>query len=290
MARGDILKVLILGANGLIGSTIFSVLAQESRLDVRGTIRNPDLKRFFPPYVRELLVSNVELSNHDCLLKVVMSFLPNVIINAAGITKHLKQSNDPLQVLPINAILPHRIVQFCEFLEARLIQISSDCVFRGDKGGYTESDFPDAIDLYGRSKALGEINAKEHITIRTSTIGHELNTSYGLLNWFLSQEGSCYGYKNAIFSGVPAVVLAEVIRDYVLPNESLSGLYNLATNPISKYEILQLIARSYGKVIDVRCDTSVKVDRSLDGSRFERDSGFQAPEWPQLIEKMYASR
>lgn len=274
----------------MIGSTITRVLAEDSRLQVRGTIRRAHLLTLFSDELACLLVSDVDLLNTDKLLKVMKAERPDVVVNAAGLTKHLAGSGDPLQALPMNALLPHRLLDLCVLINARLVHISTDCVFRGDKGMYTEYDIPDASDLYGRSKALGEIDAKGHITIRTSTIGHELSTTYGLLNWFLSQGDACKGYRNAIFSGLPTVVLAEVIRDYVIPNESLFGLYNVAASAINKFNLLHLIADVYGKSIDIEVDDTVVIDRSLDGSKFNEATGYQAPDWPEMIRKMYATR
>ena len=284
------MKVLVLGSNGLIGSTILRVLAEDSSLQVRGTIRSPHLKLLFPGKLSNLLISNINLLHTDTLLNLMNSEKPDVVINAAGLTKHLLGSNDVLQALPMNAILPHRLVEVCNLINARLVHISTDCVFKGDRGMYSELDVPDAPDLYGRSKALGEIDNERHVTIRTSTIGHELNTEYGLLNWFLAQGESCKGYRKAVFSGLPTVVLTEVLRDYVINNNSLVGLFNLAANPINKNDLLNLIAEVYNKSIDIKVDEEVVIDRSLDSEKFSNATGYQAPEWPELIQKMFTSR
>jgi dTDP-4-dehydrorhamnose reductase len=283
-------RILVLGSNGLIGSTILRVLAKDSHLQVRGTIRSGHLKKLFPDELANLLVSDVDLLNTDSLLRVMEAEKPEVVINAAGLTKHLSGSGDPLRALPMNALLPHRLVELCGLMNARLVHISTDCVFKGDKGMYTELDIPDASDLYGRSKALGEVDTQGHVTIRTSTIGHELNTAYGLLNWFLAQGDTCKGYKKAMFSGLPTVELAEVIRNYVIPNKSLFGLYNVAADVVNKYELLHLIADVYGKSIHIAIDETVVIDRSLDGSKFNKATGYKSPDWPELIRKLYASR
>jgi dTDP-4-dehydrorhamnose reductase len=190
-------------------------------------------------------------------------------------------------VIPINSILPHRLANLCELAEARLIHISTDCVFSGEKGGYVEKDFSDAKDLYGRSKYLGEVDYPNSITLRTSIIGHELNSSKSLINWFLSQEGSVKGYKNAIFSGLPTNEMAKVIRDYVIPNPSLKGLYQVSADPISKFDLLQLVSDVYGKIIQIIPDDLVKIDRSLNSEKFCKATGFKPKPWPQLIKEMY---
>jgi dTDP-4-dehydrorhamnose reductase len=171
-----------------------------------------------------------------------------------------------------------------------LIHISTDCVFSGEKGGYVESDFADARDVYGKSKALGEVDYPHAVTLRTSTIGHELKSEYGLLDWFLSQQGRCKGYTRAIFSGLPTVVFAQVVRDVVIPHEKLSGLYHVAAKSINKFDLLNLIADVYGKDIEIVPDEKLVIDRSLDANRFRLATGYVAPEWSDLIKWMHANK
>ena len=169
-----------------------------------------------------------------------------------------------------------------------MIHVSTDCVFSGDRGGYTESDPPDAQDLYGRSKLLGEVDLPNAITLRTSIIGHELDevNSHSLIGWFLNQKGTVNGFRRAVFSGLPTVELARVIRDHVLVQPALHGLYHVAAEPINKFDLLQLVAGVYGKTISLQpCDDPV-IDRSLDASRFRDATGYSAPSWPELVARM----
>jgi len=212
---------------------------------------------------------------------------PDVIVNCIGLTKHKAGAEDPLSAIPINTLLPHRLAKICSSLGSRLVHISTDCVFSGEKGSYTESDFSDARDVYGKSKALGEINSPNAITLRTSIIGHELNSAYGLLEWFLSQDVKCRGFRCAIFSGLPTIVLAKIIRDVVIPAKKLSGIYHVAASPINKYDLLKLIASEYGKAISISPDDTFVVDRSLSAAKFNADTGYLAPEWPELIRLMH---
>jgi dTDP-4-dehydrorhamnose reductase len=169
-----------------------------------------------------------------------------------------------------------------------LIHISTDCVFSGKKGRYCEADPSDAEDLYGKSKHIGEVtDRKNTITLRTSIIGHELKSQYALLEWFLAQESSVYGYSKAIFSGVPTNELARIIKDYVLPREDLNGLYHISADPISKFDLLHIIARQYKKEIDIIEDSKVVVDRSLSSDRFFKATGYRAPDWSELIKEMW---
>ena len=213
---------------------------------------------------------------------------PDVVINCVGLVKQLADAEDPLQAIPINALLPHRLARLCELSGARLVHMSTDCVFAGDKGGYRESDQSDAIDLYGRSKYLGEVSYPHTITLRTSIIGHELQSAHGLVNWFLSQKTSCNGYTRAIFSGLPTVALAQIVRDVVIPRADLSGVYHVAAQAISKYDLLKLVADIYGKTIEITPSDKLVIDRSLNADRFCEATGYVAPEWSELIKLMHA--
>ena len=188
-------------------------------------------------------------------------------------------------------MLPHQLAALCEQHCARLVHISTDCVFDGKKGNYIETDISDAIDLYGKSKFIGELSDKPHaITLRTSIIGHELNSSNGLIEWFLSQTGTVNGFKRAIFSGLPTVELARVIAEYVIPQPNLYGLYHVSAELISKFDLLSLVAKIYGKEIEILPETDVIIDRSLDSSRFRTATGYRAPAWPELIKMMKDSK
>jgi dTDP-4-dehydrorhamnose reductase len=185
-------------------------------------------------------------------------------------------------------MLPHRLARVCGLVGARLVHVSTDCVFSGAKGGYIEADFADADDLYGRSKYLGEVDYPHAVTLRTSIIGHELDGARSLLCWFLAQGSSVRGFTRAVFSGLPTVELARVIRDYVLPAPALRGLYHVSSAPINKYELLGLIAKTYGKSIDITPQDEPVIDRSLDSTRFRAATGYSPPPWPDLIEQMRA--
>ena len=284
------MKILILGANGLIGSTMYRVLSADDRLQVFGTLRDLSSRRHFDEKLQPNLTSGIDLLNIDTLSDLISKLRPEVIINCAGVTKHLPNASHPLVALPINSLMPHRVAALCNLSGTRFIHVSTDCVFLGTKGNYNESDFPDAHDVYGQSKALGEVVEGNSLTIRTSTIGHELASAHGLLNWFLNQNDECVGYQKAIFSGLPTVVLAQVFRDFILPINSLCGLYHVAAHPIDKYQLLNLIAKVYGKQINIKPEDKVSINRSLDGSLFSKTTGFIAQEWPELIDIMYKHR
>jgi dTDP-4-dehydrorhamnose reductase len=196
-----------------------------------------------------------------------------------------------LIVFPVNSVYPHRLAVICESNGARLIHISTDCVFDGSTGSYVESDRSNATDLYGMSKYMGEVNDKPGaITLRTSIIGHELNSRDALLEWFLSQTGSIQGFTRAFFSGLPTVELARVIRDYVIPKSELHGLYHVSATPISKFDLLSRVAKTYGKRIEIISDGEFIIDRSLNSERFQTETGYSAPDWPALVEAMKNSK
>jgi dTDP-4-dehydrorhamnose reductase len=281
------LKVLVLGSSGLIGSTTLRVLSERSEWQVYGSIRSDSIRPFLPKISADKLISNLDVDNLSSIIQTISEIEPDVVINCIGATKHKKEGNSPLNAIELNALLPHRLAQVCALAGSRFIHISTDCVFSGKDGFYSESAFADADDVYGRSKALGEVTYGGALTLRTSTIGHELHSNYGLLNWFLSQKSSCKGFNKAIFSGLPTVVFAQVIRNVVLKNMQLTGLYHVAAQPINKYDLLKMIAKVYKKEINIEADDSLIVNRSLDASKFNQATGYNPPTWQDLIETMY---
>src|SRR3989344_258338 len=285
------MKILVLGVTGMLGNTVFSVFQADDRFEVWGTLRSGAARKHFPLACHERLRAGVDVLDQDALAAALAAIKPDMVINCVGLIKQLAAANDPLTALPINAMLPHRLARLCQLACARLIHVSTDCIFAGSKGGYLESDTSDAEDLYGKSKFIGELHDLPHaITLRTSIIGHELGSSYALVDWFLAQEGSIKGFSRAIFSGLPTVELARVMKDFVIPHPQLSGLYHVAAAPIAKLDLLRLVAAQYGKQIDIRPDDSLVIDRSLNGSRFSKATGYVAPAWPELVREMHAHR
>ncbi len=284
------MKVLVIGASGMLGHAMLRVLGENTDWQVRGTVRGYDPARYFPDNIAANVLTGVNADNLDSVAKAFADAQPDVVVNCIGLVKQLAEADDPLAAIPVNALFPHRLARLCQMQGARLIHVGTDCVFSGRQGNYRESDFPDADDLYGRSKLLGEVDYPHAVTLRTSIIGHELRGNHGLIGWFLSQQGRCKGYTRAIFSGLPTVALARVVRDTVIPRPALRGVYHVAARPIAKYDLLRLVAETYGKTIDIVPDDSVVIDRSLDGSRFQQATGYVAPDWPELVAAMHAQR
>lgn len=283
----DKTRVLVLGASGMLGSTLFRSFCSNPTFETFGSIREASAKRHFAPLLHSAIIPNVYLEGESGLLSALAFAKPDVVINCVGIIKQLPNANDHIESLAINATLPHRLAKYCDATRARLVHFSTDCVFSGKQGLYKEEDCPDAEDLYGRTKFLGEVRYENSITLRTSIIGHELNRSKSLVDWFLSQSGEIKGFTKAIFSGLPTVEVARVVKEYVIPNQDLSGLYHLSGDPINKYDLLNLVAQTYGKNIGVIPDDKLVIDRSLNSDRFRSATGFKPRPWPDLIKDMH---
>ncbi|QJW46980.1 SDR family oxidoreductase [bacterium BFN5] len=281
-------KVLILGGSGMLGHTLFLCLSEDADLDVYATVRSAhELSSWLPSDRMKKVRSHVDVQQIENLVNVFAEVKPDILINCVGIIKQVTAAKDPLSSITVNALLPHRIASLCGATGARMIHISTDCVFDGKKGDYTEEDISNADDLYGRTKYLGEVTYPHCITLRTSIIGHELKGNYGLLEWFLNQKTPVRGFRNVIYSGFPTIELSRIIRDYIIPHPKLTGLYHLSTNPISKYELLKLINIQYEKNLFIEAEDSIRLDRSLDSSLFRFRTGYIPPTWPELVSIMY---
>lgn len=280
------MKILVLGASGMLGNAMLRVISAQEAWSVFGTVRgaDPALHAAAP---RAVLIPGVHADQPDSLLAAFAQARPDVVINCVGLVKQLSNAEDPLVAVPVNTLLPHRLARMCEVAGARLVHVSTDCVFSGKQGNYTESDLADAQDVYGRSKLLGEVDYPHAVTLRTSIIGHEMRSTHGLVDWFLSQLVRVKGYTEAVFSGLPTCELARVVRDFVIPHTSLRGVYHVAAEPISKYDLLQLVNRVYGKALEIEPDDRVRIYRSLNADRFREATGYVAPSWPELVSRMH---
>ncbi len=271
----------------MLGSAMFRFFSEKNTHEVWGTIRNKSTLRFFSENNHARIIADVDVLNHHTLTTILAQIKPDYVINCIGLVKQLAEVDDPLITLPINAMLPHHLARLCDLAGAKLLQISTDCVFSGCKGNYTEEDTSDATDLYGKSKFIGELDYAHTVTVRTSIVGHELQSKHSLIDWFLSQKESCKGYSKAIFSGLPTITLAEIIHDYIISNSHLQGVYHVASSPVSKFELLSLIAEQYDQKTAIIEDKSVEIDRSLNAEKFKLATGYVAPSWPVLIKQLH---
>ena len=281
------MRVLILGGSGMLGHRLWMELSPFHEVWV--TVRKAAAE--FPPLPnvdRSRIREGVDAADFDNVIRAFASIEPELVINCIGLIKQHPLCNDPLTTIEVNARLPHRLSLVSRTAGIRLIHISTDCVFSGRRGCYTEHDAPDAEDLYGRTKLLGELTYPHTLTIRTSLIGRELTTRYGLTEWFLSQWRPVNGFKRAIFSGLTTRAFADVLLEYVIPTPSLRGLYQVSSEAISKHDVLQLMNKAFRKNLEIRPDCELVCDRSLDSSRFCATTGFKAPSWPEMIEMMAA--
>lgn len=279
------MRVLVLGVSGMLGSTAFRLLDQEPGLTAYGTARSGDVRAWFPR-AGERILTGVEVDNIDQLAAALGKVRPDIVVNCIGVVKQIASASDPLTIIPMNALLPHRLAQLCALGRARFIHISTDCVFSGRDGNYTEASIPDAEDLYGRSKLLGEVDYPNAVTLRTSIIGHELASKNGLLEWFLAAHGTVSGYARAIFSGLTTDELARVIIRQILPRPDLHGVYHVSVDAIAKFDLLQLFKSVYGLDTRIERNESFVIDRSLNSERFRAATGYRPPSWPELVATM----
>lgn len=281
-------KILVLGVTGMLGHVLFKELSKVEDFEVVGTTRNKDgLSSFFTPEELGRIRANVDADNFDTVIRAFAAVQPDIIINCIGIIKQLPISNDPLTAITVNAQLPHRISLVARSAGARLIHISTDCVFSGKKGDYTEQDPSDALDLYGRSKYLGEVTYPHCVTLRTSIIGHELKSNFGLVDWFINQTESVNGYTKAIYSGFSTLEMANIILNHVIPNEELNGVYHVSSEPISKYELLKIISKIYSKKIEINAYNNFVLDRSMRSDNFRKMAKYSPPSWDDMIIQMH---
>lgn len=282
------MKILIFGANGMLGHKLVQQLA--GHFDVWGTIRGTidTVTRYglFDPMRTLANVSATDVGSIESAIQIVR---PDVVVNAVGVIKQLPSAKNVINTLEMNSIFPHRLEELSHKYGFRLITIGTDCVFDGGKGNYSESDNPNATDLYGKSKALGEVTGENCLTIRTSIIGRELGTAHSLIEWFLSNRGKTVtGFANAIYSGFPTIVFADIIASLITDHKELSGLYHVASDPINKFDLLTLVNKYYDATINIERSEEFRIDRSLNGTKFEESTGFRPRPWEDMIRTMAA--
>jgi dTDP-4-dehydrorhamnose reductase len=282
------MRVLVLGGTGMAGHKLWQVLSR--RFDTWATVRTPNQAALEAGLLDpKRLLQNVDVFHLDTIEQVIARVAPDVVVNAIGVIKQKSMVKDSVATITINALFPHQLASMCCERGARLIHISTDCVFSGRKGNYNENDIADAEDLYGRSKLLGEVTAVNCLTLRTSLIGPELGTRNGLIEWFLSNRGKAVrGYTHAIFSGFPTIVFADLVATIIAEQPTLTGLFHASSDPISKYDLICLARDIYKTPVEIEPLADVRIDRSLDSSRFRSVTGFAPQSWPEMIALMAA--
>ncbi|MFZ4400955.1 MAG: dTDP-4-dehydrorhamnose reductase family protein [Bacteroidales bacterium] len=268
-------KVLLLGASGMAGHVVYYYLKESNRYDITNVV-------FRQKLTEESII--LDVSNKDEVADFVLATKPDIIINCIGIL--IKGSmNHPDNAILINAYFPHLLKRLSDEVGAKLFHISTDCVFSGKKGAYAENDFRDADDVYGRSKALGEIINDKDVTIRTSIIGPELKKNgEGLFHWFMQQNGEINGFTSAYWGGVTTLELAKAIDTAIINN--FSGLLHLTNGEkISKYEMLSLFKKIWQKdAIIIKESEGKNVDKSLISTH---EISENIPSYEKMMDEMF---
>jgi len=280
------MKIYILGISGMLGSKLFSEFSKNSKYFVKGSVRNTNFRLICKNH-KSKVDTNISAKNIIKIRRALNSFKPKIIINCIGVVKQKIKSYSVEDIFYINSIFPHKLYTISKKINAKLIHFSTDCVFNGIKGGYSEEDRPNAYDIYGLSKSLGEINYQNTITIRTSIIGHELNSKKGLLEWFLNKENYCYGYVRSYFSGLTTLEVFNFLNFYFSKKFNLSGLIHLSSKKISKFNLLNKIAKIYSKKIKIKKNYNFKIDRSLISTISRKNSSYKVPSWDKMLRAMY---
>lgn len=280
------MKVLVLGAYGMLGHRLF--LELDKKAEVSGTCRSIAkdglASRLLP---QERLFGGVDAERFESVREAMNKAGPDAVVNCVGIVKQLQEAHDPIKSIRVNSMFPHLLARECVENGVRLVHFSTDCVFSGKKGMYTQDDLPDPPDLYGRSKLVGEVSAKGCITIRSSLVGRELGSANGLVEWFLrNRGGKVKGYRNAVFSGFTTTEMSRIVRAVLTDHAGLSGVWHVASKPISKYDLLRLVNDKMGLRTEIEEDAAQHIDRSLDGSLFQERTGYVAPSWETMVGEM----
>lgn len=280
------MRCLIIGGDGMLGHQLLK--SWRDRHEVRVTLRG-GLSQYlaYGLFTPENAYDNVEVRDTDRLLEVLTDFRPDAVVNAAGVIKQRSAAKAALPSMEINAVFPHRLRLLCQAISARLVHISTDCVFNGRRGQYGEHDPADAEDLYGLSKYLGEVTEAPAITLRSSIIGLELKGKKSLIEWFLAQRGTVRGFTRAIYTGITTAEMARVIERVLVEHPELDGVWQVASEPITKHDLLcQLSALLGRRDVTIQPDGAFACDRSLSGDAFSRRTGYTPPSWEQMLREL----
>lgn len=273
------MRLLVLGGDGMLGHELYRELRDHHETGVT-------LRQQRKEFSRDHVFAGVDVRGGARIEEVIAQFRPAAVVNCIGIVKQRPESEQAITSIEVNSLLPHRLALACRAAGAHLVQLSTDCVFSGERGNYREEDRPDPVDVYGRSKLLGEVTGEGALTLRTSMIGLGLYRKTSLVDWFLAQKGSVRGYRKAIFSGLTTRELSRVIRMVLEKHPQASGLYHLSAAPIDKYSLLVKLRERLGKSVDIAPVDEPRIDRSLDSTRFRRVFGYTPPGWDAMLDEL----
>jgi len=281
-------RALVLGGAGMLGHRLWREL--DGRMDAFVAVRRPYADYASLEWFDERrVIDRVDASQDADIERAFSVARPDVVLNAVGIVKQRREAEDAVGTIAVNALLPHRLAARCARAGARLIHLSTDCVFSGARGNYAEADVPDAKDLYGRSKLLGEVDHDACLTVRTSMVGREIGSSRGLVEWFLSRRGQTVpGFARARFSGLTTLELSRVLADIAEQHRDLRGVWHVAGEPIAKYDLLTLVNDALGLGTMLEADESFVCDRTLDATRFMNATGYRPPSWATMVAELAA--
>jgi len=255
------------------------------RYDVKVTLRG-ELDDYLPSdlFTEENTFTNIDACSNKSIEHVIQDFLPDVVLNAIGIIKQRDDAKTYVPSIEINSLLPHKLAYLTKNIGARLIHLSTDCVFSGESGNYSEEDSPDSRDLYGLSKFLGEVKEEHCLTLRTSIIGLELSNKNSLIEWFLAQSGEIKGYNKAVYTGFTTLEFVRLIELVIMKYPKLHGVFHVASNPITKYDLLSMLSKLLGRDdITILPDDEFICNRSLNSSKFNSITGYNAPDWQTML-------
>jgi dTDP-4-dehydrorhamnose reductase len=283
------MRVLVLGGEGMLGHKMFQRLVArfpDTACTIRGRLDDPFFSKI-DLFRSGRVLQQVDAMDLSSLGHLLSSLEPAYVVNCVGIIKQRSEASQAIPSITLNALLPHMLVEMTRGWGGRVIHVSTDCVFSGKRGRYTEDDPSDAEDLYGKTKYLGELTAENGLTLRTSIIGRELASFGSLLEWFLSQQGKrVRGFTRVLYSGVTTNYLSGLVGDIIADSLDLVGLYQVTSPTLSKHDLLCRLRDAYGMAVDIVPDDSEVSDRSLVGDRFIAATGYRQPSWPELIEQL----
>jgi dTDP-4-dehydrorhamnose reductase len=281
------MKICILGASGMLGSALYNLFSETERYVVFGTCRD-NVSSKFQNFSNSQIVDEFDLNDWKSFVDKLNKINPDVVVNCVGAFNRKTSTISNNELFYLNSVVPRRLNYLSKTFNFRLIHISSDRVFDGLKGNYSELEIPNATDQYGLSKFLGESEGDNSVILRLSIIGHDLLAKKNIIDWFLSQKDSVEGFENAIFSGLPTNVVGDIILRHIIPNQDIRGVYHLSSNPISKFDLLSLVKNAYGSNTEIKRSGRICHNFSLDSSRFTSETGYISEEWAELIEMMRA--
>lgn len=283
------MRIVIFGAGGMLGHQL--VRRWQDKYEVYAVLHgNPDKGQGAGLFRPDRSICGIDVRSIDAVAACLDRVQPDAIVNAAGIVKQAALSSDCVYSLDVNAIFPQRLATLGATIGARVIHFSTDCVYSGTRGYYSEDIVADPEDLYGRSKWLGELNQPHCVTFRTSIVGRQLSQKLGLLEWFLSQRGTVKGFTRAIYSGFTTIEMTRIVEDVLTKHPQATGIWHVSSDPISKYDLLMLFKHHFRLDTKIVPDDTFVCDRSLDSSRFRSKFQYTPPTWQAMVSELAEDR